>query len=260
MQFGFILTRHVNSERTNRYWNQCVKLIRTFYPHRPIVIIDDNSTPEFVKADHVYRNVTVIQSEYPQRGEILPYVYLLRHKWFPSAVIIHDSVFIHRRIPFETFAMPVLPLWHHAYDKENLDNLVRIAFGLKNSSVLVRELRGAGPDLPILGNGIKSPKSEFDLCFGCQVYIQLSFLERLEHKYQLTNLVNVVRCRRDRCGLERVLGLLFSLEYPKLKRVHSLFGDIMRFPAAFSYDYERYQADVSQKRVPRSFVKVWTGR
>ena len=30
--FGFIITRHVNSEKTNNYWNHSVKLIRTFYP------------------------------------------------------------------------------------------------------------------------------------------------------------------------------------------------------------------------------------
>ena len=29
-KYGFIITRHVNSDKTNKYWNQCVKLIRTF--------------------------------------------------------------------------------------------------------------------------------------------------------------------------------------------------------------------------------------
>ena len=118
--FGFIITRHVNSAKTNRYWNQCVKLIRTFYPFKQIVIIDDNSNQNFVKAQFPYKNLTIINSEYPGRGEILPYIYLLKYKWFPSAVIIHDSCFIHRRIPFETFNMPVMPFWHHIYDKENL--------------------------------------------------------------------------------------------------------------------------------------------
>ena len=41
-RFGFIITRHVNSVKTNNYWNHCVKLIRTFYPLRKIIIIDDN--------------------------------------------------------------------------------------------------------------------------------------------------------------------------------------------------------------------------
>ena len=50
MSYGFIITRYVNSEKTNRYWNQSVKLIRTYYPYRQIVIIDDNSNYDFVKS------------------------------------------------------------------------------------------------------------------------------------------------------------------------------------------------------------------
>jgi hypothetical protein len=69
MDYGFILTRHVNSEVTNKYWNQSVKLIRTHYPLRKIIIIDDNSNYKFVKADHDYQNLEVIQSEFTKRGE-----------------------------------------------------------------------------------------------------------------------------------------------------------------------------------------------
>ena len=31
--FGFIITRHVNSDTTNNYWNQCIRCLRKFYPH-----------------------------------------------------------------------------------------------------------------------------------------------------------------------------------------------------------------------------------
>ena len=30
--FGFIITRHVNSFHTNKYWNHCIKLLRMYYP------------------------------------------------------------------------------------------------------------------------------------------------------------------------------------------------------------------------------------
>jgi hypothetical protein len=99
MSFGFIITRHVNSEQTNKYWNQNVKLIRSLYPLKKIIIIDDNSTQSFVKADFEYKNLEIIQSEYPKRGELLPFIYYLKYKWFDNAVIIHDSTFIHKRIP-----------------------------------------------------------------------------------------------------------------------------------------------------------------
>ena len=60
--FGFIITRHVNSETTNKYWNHSVKLLRTLYPKRKIVIIDDNSNQNYVKADFNYNNIQIIQS------------------------------------------------------------------------------------------------------------------------------------------------------------------------------------------------------
>ena len=54
-QFGFIITRHVNSVKTNKYWNISMKLLRRLYPHAKIVIIDDNSLQEFVVADFIIK-------------------------------------------------------------------------------------------------------------------------------------------------------------------------------------------------------------
>ena len=48
-KYGFIITRHVNSEITNKYWNHAIRCIRRFYPYRKIIIIDDNSNQLFVK-------------------------------------------------------------------------------------------------------------------------------------------------------------------------------------------------------------------
>ena len=254
--YGFIITRHVNSEITNRYWNQAVKLIRTYYPLRKIVVIDDNSNQEFIKTDFEYKNLTVIQSEFPKRGELLPYIYYLKYKWFPNAVIIHDSLFIHRKFPFEKMNCHVLPLWHHMYDKENLNNLVRLAASLKNNAYLINKLYKKEEIVDYMG----FTDNKFNLCFGCQCYIKLTFLESLENKYGITNLVHVVHNRTDRCALERILGLLFCEEYPRLLRTNSLFGDIMQQPRAFSYNYNDYNNDLKQNKVINPFVKVWTGR
>jgi len=103
MTYGFILTRHVNSEITNMYWNHNIKLLRTFYPNSKIIIIDDNSNYIYVKPMFEYKNIEIIQSEYPGRGELLPYIYYLKNKWFDKAIIIHDSVFFHKRFNFDKY-------------------------------------------------------------------------------------------------------------------------------------------------------------
>jgi hypothetical protein len=254
MTYGFIITRHVNSLETNKYWNQCVKLIRTYYPFKQIIIIDDNSNQAFVNMEHNYKNIQIIQSEYPKRGELLPYLYFLKYKWFDNAVIMHDSVFIHNRIPFELFTCPVLPLWHTDYDKENLQNLLRISSNLKNNLVLKQKLQGSNVNILGFNN------DKFNLCFGVQSYINLKFLEMLENKYNITNLTSVIKNRPDRCSLERIMGLLFCQEYPKLKQKGSVFGNIHRHHQAFKYTYNNYLQDFNNKKAREAFVKVWTGR
>jgi hypothetical protein len=255
MTYGFIITRHVNSPTTNKYWNQSIKLIRTFYPLKKIIVIDDNSNYEFVKSEFNYKNVEIIQSEYPKRGELLPYIYFLRYKWFDNAVILHDSVFIHKRIPFEKISLPVMPLWHHEYDKDNLGNLLRISNSLKNNINLKKKLQGS--EVNILG---MNNSDKFDLCFGVQSYINLHFLEMLESKYKISNLVSVINGRTDRCGLERIMGLLFCIECPKLNIVKSVFGHILKHHRSFKYNFNDYINDFNHKKIYGSFIKVWTGR
>jgi len=252
--FGFIITRHVISDITNKYWYHCIQLIRTHYHTHKIIIIDDNSNHDFVAPEHDYYNTIVIQSEYPNRGELLPFIYYLRYKWFTNAVIIHDSLFIHHKINFDKLNIPVLPFWHHKYDKHNLHNILRITQSLSNN----RDI------LSIMTNNelIQSMSfiSNYNLCFGCQCYINLHFLESLQKKYTLTNMISSVRCRQDRCALERIIGIIFTKECPMLNKKQSLFGNIFHFPKAFKYDYNAYINDLKHQNIVRPVIKVWSGR
>jgi hypothetical protein len=254
MSFGFIILRHVNSIKTNKYWNQNIKLLRILYPHKRIIIIDDNSKIEFVKADYDYRNIEIIQSEYPGRGELLPYIYYLKHKWFDNAVIIHDSVFIHKKILFNRIKTPVMPLWHFNYDKENIHNILRISSGLKNNYQLTQMLTQTNPN--ILG---MHKNNDFICCFGVQSYINHSFLVSLENKYNISNLVHYIKTKTDRCALERLMGLLFSLEYTPLINYNSLLGNIMQV-GNWGYTYDEYESHFKKQQNIKVVVKVWSGR
>ena len=250
--FGFIITRHVNSIKTNMYWNHSVKLLRSFYPLKKIVIIDDNSNYEYVKAEFDYKNIEIIQSEYPKRGELLPYYYYLKRKFFENAIIIHDSVFFHKRIHFENFnGINVLPFWFFYPDKENIENTNRITRNLKNSMSIHSKLNNV---VNILG----LPTDKWYGCFGVQSYIKLKFLETIEHKYGITKLINAVNCRADRCCLERIFGCIFSTE-TKITNRKSLLGNIMKYQK-WGYTYDEYMVDLKKGTIPKSIVKIWTGR
>jgi hypothetical protein len=82
----------------------------------------------------------------------------------------------------------------------------------------------------------------------------------LEHKYTITNLVNAVHNRNDRCSLERVMGALFCQEYPKLMTINSLFGDILTKHRCKFYNFNEYIYDLNQNKLRYPFIKIWTGR
>jgi len=263
MTYGFIITRHVNSELTNNYWNECIKCIRKFYPYRKIIVIDDNSSKQFVKAFHNYQNVEYIDSEYPQRGELLPYYYFLKNHYFDYAVIIHDSTFIKKRINFESFEvikMLVLPVWHFTEEDipENINNSYRLISCLQNNSEIFKMFQSVSNKQETLGLQIN--RNKWFGCFGVQSFINYHFLKYLQKKYNLFNLLNYVKNRPDRCCLERIMGSLFYLEYPVIKKNPSLLGHIKKY-IKYGYSYNEYVQDMRKvDKSPIPVIKVWTGR
>jgi len=253
MSFGFIITRHVNSSKTNMYWNQCVTLLRRLYPRNKIIIIDDNSNYDFVKANFNYQNVQIIQSEFHGRGELLPYYYYLNNKFFDNAVIIHDSVFFHKRVNFELLQnLKVLPLWYFNPDKENINNTKNIISKLNNSGILHSKI-------DVEQNIIQLPHDKWYGCFGCQSYINHDFLIKINQKYNIVNLIEHITNRPDRCCLERIMGCIFFTEYNKILEKKSLFGDIMKYQT-YGFSFDNYVSNLREKKIPKYVVKVWTGR
>lgn len=251
--YGFILTRHVNSEKTNKYWNNCVQCIRRFYPFKKIIIIDDNSNYSFVKSDFDYKNIEIIQSEFPGRGELLPYYYFFKKHFFQNAIILHDSVFFHKKILFEKLGnIKVLPLWHFNNDTENINQILNITEILNNKFLIQKKLSITNK---ILGFN----QDKWYGCFGVQSYINHGFLSNIMNKYNLCNLLKIIRNRSDRCCLERIFGIIFALENPIILKQKSLLGDIFGFQK-WGYSYEAYEKDKKEKKIPNYIVKVWTGR
>ena len=269
--WGFIITRCVRSPETNWYWNHCVYQIRRFHPTQPIVIIDDNSIPQFVREVRpLDSNIQVVHSEYPGRGELLPYVYLLKYKWFNAAVIMHDSSFLQAPMPIlQALQFPVIPLWHHPFDTENIHLIYKHLSVLKNgtfmkSLCMQRQQCGGGGGGTGAASFLSSPfipaGLNFNLCFGCQSVVKLRFLQQLELKYNFSRLVETDRTRPDRCALERVLGILIHLETGG-KIMKSLFGNIRNHAYSFKYNIKDYVNDKRRgRRLKQLMIKVWTGR
>lgn len=254
MSYGFIITRHVNSTKTNLYWNECVKRLRHFYPTKEIIVIDDNSNEEFVKDFYKLDHIRFIKSEFNGAGELLPYYYLHKHKFFPAAVIIHDSVFFQARIKFEALEkMPIMPLWHFDY-QEDLGHALRLMRNMKNTNIIKSKLNND----TVQSLSFKK-RDKWRGCFGVQAYVSLPFIESIHNKYNVMSMVHIIKNRKDRCSLERIMGIIFSTQFPFLiEKRHSLLGDIWMYEK-WGTTYEEFKA------IPQLFsrcplVKVWTGR
>jgi hypothetical protein len=94
-------------------------------------------------------------------------------------------------------------------------------------------------------------------CFGVQSYINYDFLSTIQTKYNLFQLLDGVLNRADRCSLERIMGIIFHIESPKLYKNPSLFGDIFT-NQEWGYSFETYCREY--KRIHKPLVKIWTGR
>ena len=241
MSFGFILLRHVNSVKANLYWQHAYDCIRKFYPETPIVILDDNSTSTFLTEKKLI-HTTLVQSEFPGRGEVLPYYYFLKNKWFNTAIMLHDSTFLN--MPINTTVTNYKFIWEFDQSKwDNHDNIRRVLRSLSNSQELLE---------------FYEKRSEWKGCFGGMTIITHDFLQKIDNRHSITKLLDRIVNREDRMTFERVIACMLQFHHPR----ESLLGNIHMYVNMYGswfYPYEAYLRDKeSLKFLP--IIKVWSGR
>jgi len=234
-EVGFIILRHVDSDSTNKYWVQCYQRIRKYYPENAILIVDDNSNHDFITNEALYKT-TVVASDYPGRGELLPYYYYLQHNLFDTAVILHDSVFINKCIDFrvETYQM----IWDFDHDPQwdQADDVTRMLTLFNDDEIVA----------------FHNDRHLWKGCFGGMTVIKHAFLKHINAKYDLRLLLDVVRNRYNRCSFERVIACLLQKEAPTT----TMFGDIHTYCRWGTTISEINSVEVSALPL----IKVWTGR
>jgi hypothetical protein len=227
--FGFIMIRYVNSVETNNSWIRCYNSIRQFY-NNMIIIIDDNSDINFL-TNHPTINTRIINSEFHKRGEFLPYYYYIKNKFFYRAVVLHDSMTIKKYYDFmninirngnkiikysnytRLFSFP-----NNAY-RTDIEHFKEMCNYIKNGDLVYKYHNMNINNL----NG----------CFGVCYVIDYEFLNNVQKKYNIINLINFIDTRRKRMSLERFLSCLF--EYIRGK---SFITPIDLFGSIFNRNHE----------------------
>ena len=240
-KLGFIILRNVNNTITNEYWKECFRCIRRFYPNNRVLIIDDNSNKQFVTND-ILNNTMIIESEFPKRGEFLPYYYYLRTNFCEKVVILHDSMYIKKYINFDGVVNDYNLLIH--FDLPYINDP-----GCYQSQLnLLRALNNK--NLNIFYN--KKEQGLWNGCFGCMTAISYNFLKQLDEEFRFTRLIPYITRRVDRCAFERIIGCMLQYKCKK----SSLFGHVSTMD--WSLDFNKYKKHMYNSNKP--IIKVFTGR
>jgi hypothetical protein len=240
MSFGFILLRHVNSTTSNLYWQHAYDCIRKLYPETHIVILDDSSQSEFLTAKALH-NTTLVQSEFPGRGEVLPYYYFLKNKWFDTAIILHDSVFLHQ--PIDTQVTHYKFLWEFEQAADEPNYIRRVLEQLSNSHELLE---------------FYANRPAWKGCFGAMTIIAHEFLQFVDSRYSFEKVLAAVHTRENRMAFERVIACMFQLHHPR----ETLIGNIHQYAdryGGWGHPYSSYLRN-KDRLPPLPIFKVWSGR
>ena len=243
----FIILRHINSEKSNRYWKESYECVRQFYPDTKIIIIDDNSS---YKKDDDYKlvNCDIIQSEFPQRGELLPYYYFHKLKPAKKAVIIHDSVFINDQLDIDDINTYKF-LWEFEHNWDNDKDTVITLGKCKKSLDLVN---------------FYCNKKQWKGCFGGMSIITWDFLDRIDKEFDFFNIMlKEIDSRVKRMCFERIIACvctyLDSYNSPLFCNIHQFANLITNGRKGFFIRYEDYnQNNDHYKRFP--IMKIWSDR
>lgn len=247
--YVFVILRHLRNIRDNDLWISSYNSIRKFYTNK-IVIIDDNSSINTVDGKLV--NTEVIRSEFNGAGEILPYYYFLKHKWATTMIFLHDSMFINRLISNEELEDNIKFHWH--FEKSYTSDVSKV-------NTYLSQLYNATE----LEEFVSNPNAVWNGCFGATSICDLDLLEYLDIKYKLiSNLVMLIRTRKDREAFERILGIVL---YSEKRFIYdskcSNFGDIIKYPGAFDSENNNMETAahiISQAGYNTAIIKVWRGR
>lgn len=243
--FIFILLRHIRDKETDRLWRESYISIRKFYPETTIMIIDDNSSYQD-EITFPLSNCLIINSEYPGRGELLPYYYFYKLKPSKKAVFVHDSVFFNSKIDFSNIqSYEFFWTFNKVFDQDQL--IIPIIEKFEDDN-LVNFYRNKN-----LWNG----------CFGGMAIFTYSSIEKIVNEYPkfFTILLENIKCREERSGFERIIGCFFGYFHQKTP---TIFGDIHRWVQITTKGEKRYDISFNEylnlKGGDYLIMKVWTGR
>lgn len=256
------ITRHMTNSTSQMYWRHNYHFLRNTYSRIKIVVIDDNSNPEYFKYDDRFNDVTFLYTSNEssntdhvenlhQRGELLPFYFFNKYGTTKYAIFLHDSVFIHKQIHGEIYEDDYISLWSFSsfswYHKLNND-VRNIISKLNKSNDLLR---------------IWNEATLWEGTFGGMCVVSLQYIKDIDKIFNLLPIaLNNITNRTQRMGFERLLSIMYFYRHNRSPNV--LFGDIhvwslSTYGKMWGLTWDEYFSD-AKNLIESPIIKVWTGR
>lgn len=213
---GFVILRKVEIEKDNIKWMTCYTSIRKLYPENRIVIVDCSSNTKLINVlfENMVTNTTIIESEYPEAGQLQAYYYYFKNKYFDVAVIISDSFYLKKFVDY--INVPDLQFfWDFGHMYDNDININDMLCNLNDRDSLF---------------SVFHQKDLWKGCFKGLSVVTHVFLDLIHEKYNIFNLITYVNNDISRQSFERVLGIVLSTYKLSIDEHnltdHCIFGDL----------------------------------
>ena len=274
--YGFVMIRHITTDRHNTLWLDNYNNIRKYYPSDiKIMIVDDNSSfAPLHKLDSQYLasdpnlSIYYISEHAPELlscGEILGYYMFNKIRPFKYAIVIHDSAIINKYIDFQEISkkcecgIECIPIW--MFDSTLLDNKDCIEILLNNLN-----------NNDILWNTYKNQEKWIG-CYGVMSVVSFDYIEKINKLFGIlnTNFIKIIKTsggRKMRCSMERIWGIIMSAMHNESYSIQnygnhmSYFSDIISYFIINGYKcwYDNYNDYVNGIFDKLPIIKVWSGR
>lgn len=213
---GFIIPSYIASEKHLDILREGIRKIRLYHDY-PIVIINDHSPIDISALSRDFNNVTIELSLMKARGEMNPYLHYYVNKYFDTAIIIHDSMHLKKKLEnidkitdFKFIRYFTNHRLHWAFIPEPQTDYNK-RFAIKNHDDLVfrliEKIKDKNKSFYDFCKGIYYKKDEWIGCFGIQSIMSWNFLNELQAKTNVLDLMEFMKDRRDRMAMESIFAL-----------------------------------------------------
>ena len=230
--FGFLVASHLTCEEHKNCLVECIESILKFYKQYQIVVIFSGETHTYLK-EQIFKLYTEIKYETATGAASSSSLYFLKkNRYFDIAVTLQDSMTILKE--FDVSAIDTVKyLWHSTNHRIHWSSIKEpeTEFNIKNNIKTHDDLI-----LYFVKNVIKDDyfrqyclntymhKDMWVVCFGPCVIIRTSFLDILDSKTGLIDLMFALQNHRERRAGESLLAL--ACQYAVNKEIHDSYDGL----------------------------------